>query len=187
MKKTTLLIMVIISLSVVSLNALKAYMGIYSEEMSSKDIELTSWKGNHGLYISKVAEDSPAEKADIKKHDILLEIESEKVYTRDQLDRMLMNFKPGQTANVKVFRDKKEITLKLQFGDRKSIAKTKTYLGIYSADAGKSDYEKMKIKGEYGVVITGFTEDSPAKNAGLKKNDIILEINKEKVYAGEKI
>lgn len=64
------------------------------------------------------------------------------------------------------------------------------YLGIMHTILNKSKAEEMKLKGiEYGALITGdrakkefgVIEGSPADKAGLKLDDVILEVDGEKV------
>ena len=68
--------------------------------------------------ISEVVKDSPAEEAGLKDKDVLLTFDDEKIYTTDQLIKMLKNFKPEDKVSLEVFRGKKTKKLKLVLGEK---------------------------------------------------------------------
>jgi len=57
-------------------------------------------------------------------------------------------------------------------------AEEKAFVGIYPGDIG--DYEKAGV--EYGIQVFGIVDDSPAQEAGMQKNDIILEFDGTKLF-----
>lgn len=61
----------------------------------------------------------PAEKAGIKELDIILEIEKEKITTKNPLEDILQKFKIGQIIQLKVLRNGEEIIFKVAIGERK--------------------------------------------------------------------
>lgn len=62
---------------------------------------------------------SAADKAGVKEGDIILEIEKEKITQKNPLEDILQKFKIGQTIELKILRDKKEITLKAVVEERR--------------------------------------------------------------------
>jgi len=57
-------------------------------------------------------------------------------------------------------------------------AEEKAFVGIYPGDIG--DYEKAGV--EYGIQVFGIVDDSPAAEAGMQKDDIILELDGNKLF-----
>ncbi len=55
------------------------------------------------------------------------------------------------------------------------------WLGVRLEDVTADNARELKLSGEYGVIVTEVTEDSPATKAGLKENDVVLE------FAGEHV
>jgi S1-C subfamily serine protease len=56
-----------------------------------------------------------------------------------------------------------------------------SYLGIGVQDVDSSRSKELKLKEERGVEITLVDEDSPASRAGLRKGDVVLEMNGQRV------
>jgi serine protease Do len=57
------------------------------------------------------------------------------------------------------------------------------YLGIYMnpQEITPELAELFGLKETHGVIITAVAEDSPARNAGMKENDVIIELNGQKI------
>ena len=178
---------ILISLVVVTLFAspllAKAYMGVYLGDLSKKDYEEFGLKKNYGILIKKVVDESPADNAGLQSKDIILELAGDKVYTTDQLTKMLSYFEPEQTVKIKYFRDKKVKTLNLKLGEKKTFEpKKKAYLGVFLAELDNEIREKLELKEQHGILITKTTEDGPSEKAGIKNKTVILEMDGEKIY-----
>ena len=57
------------------------------------------------------------------------------------------------------------------------FASQQGYLGVGSADLNDERAKALNLKDRHGVEVTRIGENSPAAKAGLKENDVILEIN----------
>ena len=178
---------ILISLVVLTLFAspllAKAYMGVYLGDLSKKDYKKFGLKENYGILIKKVVDESPAANAGLQSKDILLELAGDKVYTTDQLTKMLSYFEPEQKVKIKYFRDKKVKTLNLKLGEKKSFEpKKKAYLGVFLAELDNEIREKLELKEQHGILITKTVEDGPSEKAGIKNKTVILEMDGEKIY-----
>jgi serine protease Do len=60
-----------------------------------------------------------------------------------------------------------------------------SYLGIGITEVGAERARALKLAEERGVEITRVEEDSPASKAGLKKGDVVLEYNGQRVEGTE--
>jgi serine protease Do len=56
-----------------------------------------------------------------------------------------------------------------------------SWLGVETRDVTADNVKELKLPGERGVVIGKVLDDSPAAKAGLKDNDVITEINGQRV------
>ena len=166
----------------------KAYMGLYLEDVSTAHYQKIGMKGNYGILISKVVPDSPADSSGLQANDILMEIEGDKIYTRDQLTKMLTNFEPGQKVKLKYFRDGKEKTVKFAFGKKEEPQiKKKAYLGVYLKELSDKDKQKLNYDKNYGIMITDLVADGAAEKAGISKNSILMEIDGDKIYTVDQL
>ena len=161
----------------------KAYMGVYLGDLSKKDYEEFGLKENYGILIKKVVDESPAANAGLQSKDIILEIAGDKVYTTDQLTKMLSYFEPEQTVKIKYFRDKKVKSVNLKLGEKKSFEpKKKAYLGVFLAALDNETREKLELKEQHGILITKTVENGPSEKAGIENKTVLLEMDGEKIY-----
>jgi S1-C subfamily serine protease len=81
---------------------------------------------DHGAYVAAgsgstqpaVVPNSPAEKAGVREHDIIISIEDVTIDLQHPLDDVLTQFAPGRTVTLRVLRDGVPTTLELTLGTR---------------------------------------------------------------------
>ncbi len=78
----------------------------------AKDMKLNSLDG---VYINEVAKGSAADKAGVKKEDILVKVDSTLIKTPSDLQVVVNQFHPGDRAVLTVIRDGREKELEVQF------------------------------------------------------------------------
>ena len=91
----------------------RAYLGISMIEITE---EFGDYKGLDylsGVYVADVFQGGAAQKADIKKDDIILSVNGLTVDTRAQLMGVLGQYRPGDVVDVKIKRGEKEKTIKV--------------------------------------------------------------------------
>lgn len=66
-----------------------------------------------------------------------------------------------------------------------SHSSSQGYLGVLVADVDNDNASKLKLKDTRGAIITLIDHDAPAGQVGLKLNDVVLEINGQKVDSAE--
>ena len=128
----------------------------------------------------------PAEKAGIKTGDVILEIDGHIIKNSHDLVRLVATLAVGKTVSLKVFRDGHEVILKLTVGERKDqqFARESTSnerLGMVVQDMTPEIAKHLNLPEPTGVIISQVKEGSPADEAGLKPQDIILQINRVKI------
>src|SRR5688500_9370971 len=77
------------------------------------DVEATEGKTTAGVRVDSVDEGSPAEKAGLRKGDIVVEFDGERVRSVRQFSRLVSETPPGRTVSAAVLRDGQRTTLNL--------------------------------------------------------------------------
>lgn len=83
--------------------ASKAYLGLTFIPIPSSLRERENFIESHGLLVAKVNADSPAEKAGVKKWDIVLDIGGKKISSTSNAKKVIGSFKPKEKATITVF------------------------------------------------------------------------------------
>lgn len=92
-----------------------AFAGVVTQALSEGLAEY--FKVKEGALISEVVDDSPAEKAGLKAGDIITKIGDETIEDEGDVADAIHEFKPGDAVNFVIYRDGKEMTIKVTLGE----------------------------------------------------------------------
>jgi serine protease Do len=96
----------------------KPWLGVYMQEMSDDLREGLGYDGPGGVIVSRVVADSPAEKAGLRRDDIIVRLNGRLVDGPAELSGMVGEARVGQRMSVQVFRDDDYRTLDVTVGSR---------------------------------------------------------------------
>jgi S1-C subfamily serine protease len=133
----------------------------------------------YGIVIASVESDGPAAKAGVVRGDILLEIDGEVLEHSGDLASYLDDLEPGDEVELKVLHGDDLRTLKATLGDRNGRA----YLGLVPCGGLSKEVEVDVQVGAPGAVIVEVMPDSPAEEAGLQKDDVIVAVDGQELDA----
>lgn len=137
----------------------------------AKDAGLASLKG---VYINEVSKGSSADKAGVKKGDVLIMVDSIVVATPSDLQVVVNNFHPGDKAVLTVVREGKELKLPVEFQGTVELT------GTVSEDGSVAFYGARIGQTEKGVEILSAGSGKLAQ-AGGEDGFVIKFVNDQKV------
>jgi serine protease Do len=106
-----------------------SYLGIGAQEIDAaraKDLKL---KEVRGVEVTRVEEDSPAEKAGLRKGDVVLEYNGERVEGTRQFERLVRETPPGRQVTLVVSRNGATQTITATLGERKNFVFERKIIG----------------------------------------------------------
>jgi serine protease Do len=162
----------------------RGWIGISIQSMTPEIAQAFGLKEPKGALVGDVAPGGPADSAGIKRGDIIIAFDGKDVKDMSDLPRIVAETTVGKTVEVKVIRDRKEITLKVTVAEMteerlaSQMRMPEKSLGMTVDDIKPRWRSKFNIKDRTGVVIIDITPDSPAEDAGLQIGDIIKEVNR---------
>lgn len=141
-----------------------------------------------GALISDVSPGSPAEKAGLRRGDIVLAINGEPVNETRELSLRVAMLAPGTTARLRVFRERRQIEVPVVLGEQPAERRAmgpgaepgaaRALQGVSVTNLTPRLREQLGLPpGVSGVLVTGVDPDSPAFEAGLRRGDVIQEVN----------
>ena len=143
---------------------------------------------DNGALISHLTPDGPAEKAGLQHGDVIVSFQGKKVKDSSELVSMVSSTPVGTKAKVEIVRKGKKKTFHIPLGERPGSEDTPVTAETSSSDLGLELEEitpemarRFGISIEEGLLITRVNYNSPAAEAGLRRGDIILEVDLEKV------
>jgi serine protease Do len=144
-----------------------------------------------GALVGDVNEGSPAEKAGLRRGDIITELNGTEVNDSNSLRTRVAALAPGSTAQLKVFREGTERTISVTLGERPGNARISRrggpsgdglQLGVTVEPVNPQNRRQFGLNARVsGLVITSVTPGSAAEEAGLRVGDVIQEVNRQTV------
>jgi len=102
----------------------RGWIGVEPQNVSPELAEsLGLSKDTRGVLLSGVLDQGPGDRGGLKPGDVLLSVNSEKVYDVRSLLNLIAQEKPGEEINLKVIRKNKDLDLKVRVGKRPSPQK----------------------------------------------------------------
>lgn len=94
------------------------YLGVYAENISRENMGRYHLSSPRGVGITQVIQGSPAEKAGLKKDDVILRLDGENITSVRKLNRLVSEIAPDQSVRVTVSRGGSEQELTATIGKR---------------------------------------------------------------------
>ena len=82
----------------------RAWLGIYTQALSPELLEGMSYKGK-GVLVNRVVQDSPADRAGVRKGDVITSFNSRAVDSPEALSDLVGQSRSGQSASLRIVRD----------------------------------------------------------------------------------
>ncbi len=143
-----------------------------------------------GALVGDVVKDGPADKAGIKRGDVIIALNGQPIDTPNTLKNLVAQTDVNKTVPVVVIRDGKEQTLQVTISEQPSEAQAQaeesapsieTRFGLSVQELTPDIASQLGYTDDKGVIIVGVEPGSPADQAGLQRGDLIKEINRHPI------
>lgn len=177
-------------------HVVRGWLGVeLGREISPAMVKSFGLPDAKGALVNSVMKDSPAEKAGLKRGDVIRSFDGKAVESSDKLQNFVAQTAPKKSVSLGVIRSRKNITLTLIIGERPESADTgrssparpskkdekslaKDWLGAHVVPLTPelADGFRQPADAE-GVIVTDVDGDSIAEEVGLAPGDIIRAVN----------
>ncbi len=174
----------------------RGLLGVHIRDLEPLLAEAMGLDNTQGVLIDQVRPGQAADKAGVKRDDIVLEVDAQPVYNVVDLRSQIGRTAPGVEVELLVLRDgeRKRIKVELESLTEEALAtsagtrdsnETRGPLGIRVENLKDEWAERLGYEDESGVMIVRVARGSEAAKRGLRRGMLIQEINDEQVETVE--
>jgi Do/DeqQ family serine protease len=174
----------------------RSQLGVTVQGITSDLAESLGLKSTGGVIVSSVSEASAAERAGVKRGDVIQSFNGTPVHDTNSLRNRVAEAGAGSTAELVILRDgvEKKLSVKLDEAspertarrrserDSEPGASDKTALGVSVAPLTPELRDRVRApKDVKGLIVEDVNPDGRAALAGIQEGDIIQEVNRQAV------
>jgi serine protease Do len=173
----------------------RGWIGVTIQELTPELAQKFGLKSSQGVLVSDVVKGSPAQKAGIVRGDVILEFNGRKINDVGALRNIVAQTRIGASVPVKLLRADKEVTLTVTItelpanvpdfvpsSNRDLDIGENALTGITVVDLNPAIAKQLGLEREdRGVVIVKIESGSAAEEAGIRKGDVIQEIDRKRI------
>lgn len=165
----------------------RGWLGVMIQHITPDLQDKLDLKDQRGALVADVTAGGPAEKAGIRRGDVIVSFDGKEVREMNELPMMVGSTPVGKEVDVEVIRAgrKKTIEVKLgrldEEGEEFEPAESRTDLGMSVEEITPELARHFNLTEEEGLVVVRVHSDSSAAEAGLRSGDVIMEIDQRVV------
>jgi serine protease Do len=164
----------------------RGYLGVLIQKVTPDIAESLGMDKSYGALVANVSKDGPAEKAGVKVGDVIVEFDGKEIKDSGDLPIIVARTPVEKKVRMKVLRDKKEVVLTVSVGELKeeevaAAVPEKGELGMTVQRLTPQIAESLGLEKADGVVVTAVEPGSAADEAGIRRGDVILEVDRKPI------
>ena len=170
----------------------RAYMGIYPQDIDRNLAEVYKLSRPQGALLTRVAPNSPAQKAGLKSGDIILQYNNTKIIEASDLLNLINRARPNEAFRVQIQRDGKPLIINGTLStapndvpaDSSNQMANEVRLGLRLRNLIPEEKAEMSSNGKSGVagvLVTAVDPTGLAARSGLMTGDIITNLHQKKI------
>ena len=166
----------------------RALLGVSIVSIDARLAEQLNMNSIRGVYVSDVSPGGAAEKSGLQAEDVILSVDGEEVNESNELQQKIAVRKPGETVQLRIYRDGRELRKSVELGmfqpDAQQFASSRPGItqqqegGNSQGDERPGPYfsEIEEATFDFGIRVIGIRESSPAENSDGDYRLLIVEV-----------
>lgn len=158
----------------------RGYLGVTIQPVTEELAQSFGMKQAKGALVNDVLKGSPADKGGVKQGDIITAVNGSEVKDSAHLQRVVAEAGIGKAVKISVFRDGKALDLSVTLASADGAPKRQSSNRNERQPSGETDLLGMVVENSDGdgVAVVDVARDGAAAQAGIKRGDIIIAINR---------
>jgi Do/DeqQ family serine protease len=167
----------------------RGLLGVSISDFSADTAKAYGIDAKEGALVQEVVSGSAAEKAGIKVGDVIVAIDGQPVTNASSLRTTIGLKRSGDSVKIDILRDGKRSTVTANLDERavtEQIGAEEIHPGLAGAELATYDGTGGSFNGPAVVVVT-VEPESPAAARGLRPNDVIYAVNRQRVRSVQEL
>jgi serine protease Do len=168
----------------------RGYMGVTMQSIDENMAQALKLKSTDGALVADIVPEGPADKAGIKRGDVVVAVDGAPVQEAVQVRNLVADGQPGKTMTLGLIRDGARLERTFTLGERprersdqtpqgeRPDAASQQKLGLAVQDLTPDIARQLGFKDERGALVADVVPGGPADDAGLERGDLIQEANR---------
>jgi serine protease Do len=164
----------------------RGYLGVLIQKVTPEIAESLGMEKAYGALVANVSKGGPADQAGVKVGDVIIEFDGKEVKDSGDLPIIVARTPVNKKVRMKVLREKSEASLNVAVGELKdeeivATAPEKGELGLTVQRLTPQMAESLGLEKAEGLVVTAVEPGSAADDAGIRRGDVIVEVDRKAV------
>lgn len=159
----------------------RGLLGIKGMEMSADIAKAFKLNVQRGAFVSEVLPNSGSAKAGVKSGDVIVSLNDKPLSSFAELRSRIATTEPGAKVKLGLIREGKPLTVEVTLD--KSTTSSASAEQISPALQGATLSDGQLKDGTKGISVTAVEKSSPAAQAGLHQDDVIVGVNRTRVQS----
>ena len=161
----------------------RGWLGVMIQEITPELKDKLNLKEERGALVGDVVAEGPADKAGIKRGDVIVSFDGKEISEANDLPFIVASTPVGKTVTVEVIRIGKKEHFQVQIEELKEereaqvVSEARPNLGLTVREITPELARNFGLSEASGVVVVQVQNNTPAQEAGLAPGDIILEMD----------
>jgi serine protease Do len=164
----------------------RGWLGVSLQEVTPSLARSLNLKAAKGALVSEVTKGGPAEKAGIRRGDIIVSLDGGPIETANELRNRLAGTRVGKKVEILLLRKGERITAQPVVeayvpSPRLAALELENRLGMEVKEISVLEARKRRLNSRDGVLIARVDPQGPAARAGLEVGDIVYQVNQQTI------
>jgi serine protease Do len=175
----------------------RGWLGVVLQNVTPGFVEAYKLPAENGAVISDVVSGSPAEKAGVRRGDVIIAIDGKDMKNSQDVVLCIRNKLSGDEVSMDIYRDSKKQTIKVSLGTMPDSGAGRTQRGRERGRPSDNDEstrvgatvgpitperkDSYGLESDQGVVVLDVERGSVADEMGIKEGDHIMEVNRRAI------
>lgn len=181
----------------------RGMLGINIQNITTETAQAMELQGTSGVLVSNVRQGSAADKAGVKRRDIITAINGEKIEDSNVLRNRVAGTLPGTEIKLTVLRDGQTLEMTATLDEFETADANTNPPNVQSPEAEKQSQngklglslqpvtpevaKQLGLSENEGLLVTDVDPAGPAAEAGIARGDVLLEIDRTAVNSTEDV